>query len=96
MVFEVITMKMVGRVSFGEKTRILFRQWKGRIMGVATGGRKPTKSLLSWLCLLRGAGGVKARSERDILFKKSIERLLTVLMSSFSLNTKYNCTSNHS
>ena len=65
MVFEVLTMKMVGRVAFGEKTRILFRQRKGRIMGVATGGRKTTKSALS--CLRLEGQGASEQGERGIV-----------------------------
>ena len=77
MVFEVLTMKMVGRVAFGEKTRILFRQRKGRIMGVATGGRK-INIIATFIVTFRGGkrgedrGANGERGARGIIFKKSI------------------------
>ena len=66
MVFEVLTMKMAGRVAFGEKVRFLLRQGEGRIMGVAIGGRKSTKSALSSVCVSRGARGERGRAEREV------------------------------
>ena len=38
-IFEVLTTKMAGRVAFGEKTKYLFRQREGTIMGIAIGGQ---------------------------------------------------------
>ena len=34
LIFEVLTTKMAGRVAFGKKTRYLFRQMEGTIMGI--------------------------------------------------------------
>ena len=65
MVFEVLTMKMAGRVAFGEKVRFLLRQGEGRIMGVAIGGRKSTKSALS--CLRLEGRGASEQGERGIV-----------------------------
>ena len=58
---------MARRVAFDEKARFLLRQRKGRIMGVATGGQKTTKSALSCLRLEGRGASEQGQGERGIV-----------------------------
>ena len=69
-IFEVLTTKMAGRVAFGEKTKYLFRQREGTIMGIAIGGQNfhiIVKSLES-----RDGGAARPRVSRLLLCPSAV------------------------